>query len=286
MPTSRVKRLAFLFSRQLFSLSLLFFAAAPLFAETARDVSLTGGVTHSERLEPIDSIDRTALPTGNATAPPLFAVPSISEPSSLPQASVQYSTRAPHVDNAAAAYKDRLHAVMRQNALAQSRRGRTIQIKVPPWLAGHWQRTETNEVSRKELPSGKVLKAVGKQAAVVTDVFGMYKDRRGNVFMMVPLGNVGAIDRGFAIDYHQVKKYEMVMQGANSAVIKVQAVHHVVSKKDKQVIAAYQDEELNRYTLVKDGFVKNDSSVKVFDEKGLPKLITRAVSTERRVKRI
>ncbi len=252
------------------------------------DINLTGGVSHSESLLPIPSSDRIGFPSGNATAPPLYPVPSISEPSKLPQASIEFSNRAPHVDNAAAAYKLRLHEVMQQNAMAvgQSRRGQRIQIKVPPWLAGHWQRTETNEVSRKELPSGKVLKPVGKQAAIVTDVFGLYKDRRGNVFMMVPLGSVGAIDRGSAIDYHQVKKYEMMLVGKDSAVIKVQAVHQVVNKKDRQVIAAYQDEELNRYTLVKDGLVKNDSSVKVFDEMGKPKLITRAVSTERRVKRI
>jgi hypothetical protein len=205
----------------------------------------------------------------------------------VPPPNQLYYSRTPHIDPGQALYRKRLREAAEQNLLATtSRRPTRVQIKVPFWLAGQWQRTETNELSRKELPSGKELKAVGKQVARVTDVFGTYKDRRGNVFMMVPLGAGGAVDRGFAVDYHRVKKYEMILDGKNSAVIKVQASHQVVSKKDKRVVEAYQDEELNRYTLIRDGLVKNDSSVKVFDQLGQAKLITRAVSTERRVKRI
>ncbi len=310
---------------------------------------LSGGITHSESLEPLPESERVGAVQGTAStaAIPTVAIPTVAIPSNNPPAlvnpyrkssasssattqtvsnpaisnpavnnpavsnpAVSTSTnqktqiptesesqarqrnlllysRTPHIDPGQALYKKRLREAAEQNVLATAaKRPGKLQIKVPFWLAGQWQRTESNELSRKELPSGKELKPIGKQAARVTDYFGSYKDRRGNVFMIVPLGAAGAVDRGFAVDYHRVKKYEMILDGKNSAVIKVQAVHKVVSKKEKRVVEAYQDEELNRYTLIRDGLVKNDSSVKVFDQLGQAKLITRAVSTERRVKRI
>ncbi len=304
---------------------------------------LSGGITHSESLEPLPESERVGAVQGTAStaAIPTVAIPSNNPPalvnpyrkssassSSRPtvsspavsnpavnnsavgntaartsanqqtqippetesqarQRNLLLYSRTPHIDPGQALYKKRLREAAEQNMLATAaKRPGKLQIKVPFWLAGQWQRTESNELSRKELPSGKELKPIGKQAARVTDYFGTYKDRRGNVFMIVPLGAAGAVDRGFAVDYHHVKKYELILDGKNSAVIKVQAVHKVVSKREKRVVEAYQDEELNRYTLIRDGLVKNDSSVKVFDQLGQAKLITRAVSTERRVKRI
>lgn len=289
----------------------------PAQAQEKATFKLSGGISHSDSLEPLPLSERVGVVQGgNSSAiTPLSTPPTTpalvnpyrnsgGTPSAVqsgadaarvqpqpaqtqpPQNPIYYS-RTPHLDPGPALYKKRLRELAEQNLLATAvKRPGKLQIKVPFWLAGQWQRTETNELSRKELPSGKALKAVGKQVARVTDVFGTYKDRRGNVFMIVPLGASGAVDRGFAVDYHRVKKYEMILDGNNSAVIKVQASHQVVSKKDKRVVEAYQDEELNRYTLINDGLVKNDSSVKVFDQLGQPKLITRAVSTERRVKRI
>lgn len=162
----------------------------------------------------------------------------------------------------------------------------TARVEVPFWLAGEWLRSETNESSRIELPSGKALKAVGVQKAVVDDVFGTVKDKDGRVWMMVPLRNRGSVDRGFAIDRHQVNKYELILTGKTSALVKVQASHSVVDKRTNKVIQAYQDEELNQYSLVRDGLVRTDSSVKVFDENGNPKLLTHAVSLEKRVRKL
>ncbi len=164
--------------------------------------------------------------------------------------------------------------------------GPAVKVEVPFWLAGVWSRSETSESSRVELPSGKALEAVGKQKAAVTDTFGTVKDKNGKVWMVVPLHNRGAIDRGFAIDRHQVNKYELILTGKTSALVKVEAWHSVIDKRTNRVIQAYQDEELNEYSLVKDGLVKTDSSVKVFDQMGNAKLLTRAVSMEKRVRKL
>jgi hypothetical protein len=162
-------------------------------------------------------------------------------------------------------------------------RGPAVTVEVPFWLAGVWSRSEENETSRVELPSGMVLKSVGRQKAAVQDTFGTYKDKNGRIFMVVPLGTRGSVDRGFAIDRHQVTKYQLILTGKTTALVKVQATHTVVDKTTNKVIQAYQDEELNNYSLVQEGLVNTDSSVKVFDQNGAPKLLTRASSIERRI---
>lgn len=159
-------------------------------------------------------------------------------------------------------------------------------IRVPHWLAGVWQRNKSNEISRTELPSGKALKALGEQAAVVTDVFGTFKDKSGQTWMVTPTSGGGAVDRGSAVDYHKVRQYELVETGPTSCLIKVRATHYVLDKKTQRILAAYQDEEFNSYKQVSPGLVKTESSVKVFDELGAPRLLTKAVSMEKRTKQL
>lgn len=194
------------------------------------------------------------------------------------------------LDNTTFAYKQRMQAAVQQTLAPPLRAGtqaqvrQQIKIKVPHWLSGSWLRTDSTETSRSELPSGKKLKPVGKQSARVVDVFGTYKDKKGLVWMVMPLGNTGMVDRGVAMDCHKVKKYSIVETGKTSCLIKVQATHFVVDKRTGRVLSAYQDEELNSYRLVGNGLVRTDSSVKVFDELGTAKLLTRAYSTQKRIK--
>jgi hypothetical protein len=226
---------------------------------------------------------------GSPQAPRFQVMPAAS------QADPRFQARAASIDPAAQ-YQKNLTAIAsldlshtaRNQALQAGLKagGESVKVEVPFWLAGEWVRTDTTESSRIELPGGKNLKPVGKQKAAVTDVFGMSKDKDGKVWMVVPLHNRGAVDRGFAIDRSQVNKYELILTGKTSALVKVQASHTVVDKRTNRVVQAYQDEEFNEYSLIRDGLVKTDSSVKVFDQMGNAKLLTRAVSTERRTRKL
>lgn len=194
------------------------------------------------------------------------------------------------LDNTTFDYKQRMQAAVQQTLAPPLRAGtqaqvrQQLKVRVPHWLSGSWLRTDSTETSRSELPSGKKLKPVGKQSARVVDVFGTYKDKKGLVWMVMPLGNTGMVDRGVALDCHKVKKYSIVETGKTSCLIKVQATHFVVDKRTGRVLSAYQDEELNSYRLIGNGLVRTDSSVKVFDELGTAKLLTRAYSTQKRIK--
>jgi hypothetical protein len=161
---------------------------------------------------------------------------------------------------------------------------RTKQFKIPDWIAGIWQRSEAKEIARTQLPSGKSLKPVGSQVARVRDVFGTYRDRSGQAWQIFnPAKASGQIDRGPNMDYHRVHGYDLVITGPKSLVVEVQATHTLVNKANRQIQRVYQDEELNSYTLLPDGKLKTDSSVKVFDMNGKPFLLTKSVSTEIRV---
>lgn len=280
-------------------------------------LKLTGGVSHAEKLEPLPASECTGAlvlpsiqtPTRGST---FKALPAIKAPASVPSfksparvdASLQnleqarqsaaLKSQAAKVDPALAAYKKRMQAVIEQNlqagaAKVQNKRtlkGGHLKVRIPHWLAGHWLRQESEEVSRVDLATGVVLKPLGRQPARVVDVFGTVKDKNGVVWMVVPLSATGSVDRGFAMDYHRVRRYQIIETGKNSCLVKVQASHYVVDKGSHRVLQAYQDEELNAYKLVRPGLVSTVSSVKVFDEKGDARLLTRAVSSQKRVRLI
>lgn len=152
---------------------------------------------------------------------------------------------------------------------------------LPAWLAGTWQRTQSTEKSRIELPSGKKVKTTGRSEAKVQDKFGTYKDEKGNVWQVFyPQFASGEVDRGDLLDNHVVSKYNLEIVDENTVCVEVQAYHIVVRKDKRQIVSSYQDEEINVYKRVEDGKLQTDSSVKVFDALGKPMLLTRSVSDE------
>ena len=156
-----------------------------------------------------------------------------------------------------------------------------IRFKIPAWMAGVWQRSDSNELSRVSLPSRKQLKAAGHNVASVKDTFGTYRDESGQIWQVFdPRKATGSIDRGADIDYHTVTAYNIIVSGSDAPIVAVRAAHVIVSKSTHRVLSSYQDEELNTYSKTPDGRLRTDSSVKVFDAKGKPQLLTTALSME------
>lgn len=172
------------------------------------------------------------------------------------------------------------------NLKGEREQKQNLQFKIPNWLAGRWERSHSTETQRTELPSGKALKTAGLNTAKTFDAFGSYKDKNGQIWQVFSSDHAsGEVDRGEFIDRHTVTKYNLEAVGANTVVIEVLAFHLVLNKKTQRIIQSYQDEEFNTYTLVADGKVKTDSSVKVFDGDGAAKLLTRSSSEEVRISR-
>lgn len=168
--------------------------------------------------------------------------------------------------------------------VAQPAANKIQRFTIPDWLAGEWSRTESDETSRTQLPSGRSLKPVGKSTTKVTDIFGNTKEN-GHIYQLFdPSHATGSVDRGENIDYHHVSYYDISQLSPNSALVKVRATHVVVNKKTHRITTAYQDEEFNTYTLVKSNQLKTDSSVKVFDRRGKATLLTQAVSMESKIR--
>jgi len=154
-------------------------------------------------------------------------------------------------------------------------------FKIPAWMAGVWQRSDSNELSRVSLPSGKHLKPAGHNVASVRDTFGTYRDESGQIWQVFdPRKATGSIDRGADIDYHTVTAYDIIINGSDAPIVSVRATHVTVSKHTHRVVESYQDEELNTYSKTADGRLRTDSSVKVFDAQGKPQLLTTALSME------
>lgn len=156
---------------------------------------------------------------------------------------------------------------------------RTLRFEIPAWLAGRWQRTQSMETKRVELPSGKPVKAAGRTEAKVQEQFGTFVDGEGKIWQVFdPRRSKGEVDRGEAMDIHHVSKYNIEILDPKNVLVSVTATHLVVSKDKRMVLKSYQDEELNTYTLTGQGRARTDSSVKVFDQSGKPVLLTRSSS--------
>jgi hypothetical protein len=161
-----------------------------------------------------------------------------------------------------------------------------VQFKIPDWLAGKWERSHSVETQRTELPSNKALKPAGMQTAKSQDIFGTYQDKNGQIWQIFSSDHAtGEVDRGEFTDRHTVTRYNLEVIGERTAVVEVRAFHLVVSKKTQRIVQSYQDEEFNTYTLIGEGIVKTDSSVKVFDGDGNPTLLTRGHSDVVRISR-
>jgi hypothetical protein len=159
-----------------------------------------------------------------------------------------------------------------------------IRFKIPAWMAGVWQRSDSNELRRVSLPSGKQLKAAGHNIARVKDTFGTYRDQNGQIWQVFdPLHATVTIDRGPEIDYHSVTAYNIIVSGSDAPVVAVRATHVIVSKSTHRVVSSFQDEEMNTYSKTLDGRLRTESSVKVFDAKGRPQLLTTALSMETQI---
>lgn len=164
--------------------------------------------------------------------------------------------------------------------LPKSRKKKGVEkFLIPKWLAGQWQRTRSTETKRIKLPEGKPLKTTGTTVAKTVDSFGTYLDGSGKIWQVFnPKRAVGEVDRGDVMDHHRVMKYKIEILSPKSVCVEVTASHLVVTKKKHRIVKSFQDEELNTYTILPNGQLKTESSVKVFDQLGKPVLLTHSVS--------
>jgi hypothetical protein len=157
-------------------------------------------------------------------------------------------------------------------------------FKIPSWMAGVWQRSDSNETSRVLLTSGKKLQPAGRGVASVKESFGTFHDASGQVWQVFDQRKAtGSIDRGPNIDYSKVTDYNIIATADGATTVVVRATHAIVNKNTHRIASAFQDEELNTYSKMPDGRLRTDSSVKVFDAQGKPQLLTKAISTEVRL---
>jgi hypothetical protein len=173
----------------------------------------------------------------------------------------------------------KLKAAAQINASASAKR-----FPVPMWLAGVWQRKQAMETSRTQLPSGKQQRPVGLSVARVTDNFGTVKDKQGHIYQLFdPEHSSGQVDRGNTVDAERVVDYKLQILDDHRVLVVARAWHAQLKKSNHQIVSAYQDEEFNTYTSLGPGFLRTDSSVKVFDVHGKPTLLTKTVSNESRI---
>lgn len=271
-------------------------------ARNAGNAPVPGGATHT----PLPGMHNFGVPINNVRNSTGAPMPGGGKPSQVPPTTLPPSgtaTLAPvdasHALRGTVAHSDSLpplpskyqmgafcgaYGLPDPSAGGGLKKAATFKYQMPEWLAGKWQRSQATESQRTELPSGKELKTTGTTTASIEDIFGSYRDKNGQIWQIFSTAHAtGVVDRGDYLDRHTVSKYNLEVLNDHSAIVEVQAYHLVINKKTQRIVQAYQDEELNTYTLLCDGRVRTDSSVKVFDAAGTATLLTRSSSGETRI---
>jgi len=135
---------------------------------------------------------------------------------------------------------------------------------IPPWMPGMWHRdVETTTYPPED------IKTI---TAPVDESWGNQVDKVGHCWNYHCEPFLSQQAGGNYVDYQTVMTKEVLqMDPTIGFVMRYVAMTQRVSKPDNIVRDTYQQEEIQKITLVEPGLIRRDSSVQFFDEMGRPK---------------
>jgi hypothetical protein len=154
---------------------------------------------------------------------------------------------------------------------------------IPDWLAGDWRRDQETVVSTYSFESGTQNNLPHTVAATELAQFGVQRDRFNGVWHCRLAGS-GVADCGSYLSIALVQSQEPVMVSQQKVEIKDVFTELHVNKETSVIIDSMQAESLTTYEPNADGSLKVSTSVKVFDESGMPKREEHSVSITAKTK--
>jgi hypothetical protein len=154
---------------------------------------------------------------------------------------------------------------------------------IPSWLAGDWRRDEETVVSDYDCMTGEGSHIPHTIVATELAQYGVQKDASGGIWHC-RLGSGGLADCGSYLSVAQIQKQEPLSVASDHVVIKDIFTELRINKDTHAIIDSAQAESITEYFPVRDGVMKVISSVKIFDEQGMPKRLQNNLSTTMRTK--
>jgi hypothetical protein len=154
---------------------------------------------------------------------------------------------------------------------------------IPNWLAGDWRRDEETVVSSHSYETGEDNNQPHTMAVTEKAQFGVQRDKFGGIWHC-RLATAGVADLGSYLSIALVQTQEPVVVSESKVVIRdVFTELHVIADT-RVIIWSAQAESLTRYEPLPNGAIKTSTSIKFFDERGMPTIKQLNQSVETRTK--
>jgi hypothetical protein len=152
-----------------------------------------------------------------------------------------------------------------------------IWYRVPPWLAGKWQRDESNQVSRLDCRTGINDARASAFRSHGTTAWGSQRDRLSGIWDYVSLPYTTEVtsdterDKDFCTD-------ESIIFDSDARVILRSVYTRTALDKTNIIRSVSQMEEIDTYLPCGPGMFRQEYSMKQFDDRGNPVCLTKGWS--------
>lgn len=154
--------------------------------------------------------------------------------------------------------------------------------EIPDWLAGKWLREQETVLSTYFFDTGITQNEPRTIAERELAEFGFQRDKLGHVWHR-RLADKGVSDVGSYVAIAFVQTQEPLQVSNDMVTIRDVFIELQVNKETHVIISSSQAESITRYRPMKDGVIKTNMSVKVFNEDGSPKTVQKNTAYDQRV---
>jgi len=140
---------------------------------------------------------------------------------------------------------------------------------IPDWLAGDWRREQETVVSSVDFRTGEENREPHTISATEIAQFGVQRDRFGGVWHC-RLATGGMADCGDYLSVALVQSQEPVVVSQEKVIVRDVFTELQVNKETHAIMYSAQAESLTRYQPARDGVLNTTTSIKFFDEHGMP----------------
>jgi hypothetical protein len=140
--------------------------------------------------------------------------------------------------------------------------------RIPAWLAGKWQITETIQTAKLDIKRGKIDRHRKASAFQTTDTFGDTIDGNGRIWQFDRTPFSYRTDHGDTILFTRTKSSEPTETAPYQVTLNTLMENVKVDKATGKIVAAWESENLQTYTPKGESEIRVETSQKDFNARG------------------
>jgi len=155
--------------------------------------------------------------------------------------------------------------------------------RIPAWLAGKWQMTETIQTAKLDIKRGKIDRHRKVSAFQTTDTFGDAIDSNGRIWQFDRTPFSYRTDHGDTVLFTRTKSLEPTETAPYQVTLNTLMENIKVDKATGKIVAAWESENLQTYTPKGESQIHVQTSQKDFNERGEASQLIEGFANEERL---